>query len=87
MTRVKDYDDPHFGELILSECPRCRLPIYESDPHRRIGIPPGALLVAYHSGCAIGAEGIYWEEQLSAIAQRLRGLGYVLELKVIRPVR
>lgn len=86
MTKPYDYVDVHLGEQILDECPRCRLPIYQSDPRRLLGTPPGSLLKLYHAGCAALADGEFWEKQITADAQRLRGLGYVVDLRLVRPV-
>ncbi len=79
--------DSHRGEPIVGECPHCRLPIYVSDP-RRMGRPPwdtGSKL--YHAGCAMAAEGIFYEKAVTGYVERLRGCGYVCELRIIRPVR
>lgn len=84
---MPDFPDPHKGEPILDECLHCRLPIYQSDPRRMIGIPPGSGPRLYHAGCAMAAEGTYWEKQVTGDVQRLRGCGYVVELKIVRPVR
>lgn len=74
-------------EQIMGECPRCRLPIYVTDNRRHSSLPPGDPPALYHSGCSIAAEGEYWERQVQADVNRLRGCGYVVELRVIRPVR
>lgn len=74
-------------ETILGECVRCRLPVYASDPRRLVGIPPGSTPELYHSGCALAADGEYWERQVQADVQRLRGCGYIVELRLVRPVR
>lgn len=87
MSFANERDSRHLGESITGECPRCRLPIYESDPRRMTGIPPGTSLRYYHAGCAMAEEGEYWETQVQAMANRLRGCGYTVELKIIRPVR
>lgn len=81
------YVDVHQGEPIFSECPFCRLPIYNSDPHRQSRPPWDAYPRLYHAGCAMAAEGVFWEKAVESDVQRLRGCGYVVELKIIRPVR
>lgn len=72
---------------IMGECSRCRLVVYRSDPRRKVGIPPGSPPKLYHAGCAIATEGEYWEQQLQADCARLRGCGYIVELRIVRPVR
>ncbi len=84
---MPDFVDVHKDEPIDGECPYCFLPIYRSDP-RRVSFPPwDASSRLYHSGCAIQAEGIYWEKSVTSAVERLRGCGYVCELRIIRPVR
>lgn len=75
------------AKAILGECPYCRLPIYMNDPRRLTGIPPGTPPLLYHAGCAMAANGLYWEKEAELDCQRLRGCGYVVELHLIRPVR
>lgn len=87
MTHANEIDYNHISEPILGECPRCRLPIYTTDPRRLQGIPPGAPPILYHAGCAMALEGDWWEKQLVADVGRLRGCGYVVELRITRPVR
>lgn len=87
MTEWGGYDDKHRGEEILSECPDCHLPIYLSDTRRMLALPPGDPPLIYHSACAQRAEGIFWEKQVQGDVNRLRGCGYVCELRIIRPVR
>lgn len=87
MTLQPDVDMNHLGEAILGECPYCHLPIYQSDPRRQRGVPPGSAMHLYHAGCAMIVEGDFWEGNLQADAQRLRGCGYIVELKIIRPTR
>lgn len=86
MTGGIDYTTAHLGEEILGECHHCRLPVYQSDPRRLLGLPPGSVPFFYHAGCAMSAEGAYWEGQVKKDIDRLRGCGYVVELKLIRPV-
>jgi hypothetical protein len=87
MSQVPVYGADHSHEHILAECPRCRLPIYESDAKRSISFPPGDPPALYHAGCAEAMEGDFWEKQVVADVNRLRGCGYVVELKIIRPMR
>ena len=87
MKGMPEYVDVHRAEPIDGTCPHCNLPIYRSDPRRLLAVPPTAQLEVYHSGCAMSAEGAYWEAQLTNICQRLRGCGYIVELRIQRPVR
>lgn len=87
MTSWGGYADEHKGEDIVAECPHCFLPVYESDPRRLTALPPGDPPKIYHSPCAAAAEGLFWERQVEGDVHRLRGCGYVVELKIIRPVR
>lgn len=87
MSRTGAFTWEHRDEAILGECPHCRLPIYENDPHRNLPLPPGNPPRLFHAGCAMSAEGLFWEETVKSACQRLRGCGYVVELKIIRPMR
>lgn len=87
MTKPYDYVDRHIGEEILDECPRCRLPIYASDPRRLVTLFEHTPTRLYHASCADATKGETLEAQLKGIVQELRGCGYVIELKLVRPVR
>lgn len=87
MTSQEQIDAELRGETVMGECSRCRLPVYRSQPRRKVGIPPGTMPKLYHSGCALATDGEFWEQQLQADCQRLRGCGYIVELRLIRPVR
>lgn len=82
-----DLTDLHALEPIDGECPRCRLPVYRSDPRRWSRPPWDSTTRIWHSGCAIAAEGEFWEKQVESDVQRLRGCGYVVQLQIVRPVR
>lgn len=81
------YTDAHRGENILGECPTCHLPIYQSDPRRMLTLPPEEHSQLYHAECGRQAEGLYYEKAVKGYCDRLRGCGYVVELRIIRPVR
>jgi hypothetical protein len=74
-------------ETILGDCARCRLPVYASDAHRNTSIPPGSYTRLFHTGCSMAEEGEFWERQVKGDVERLRGCGYVVELRLVRPVR
>lgn len=80
------YHDTHKGEEILDSCPWCRLPIYVSDSRRMVTLLPYQPTQLYHSACADSAKGQVLEAQLAALCQELRGCGYTVDLKVVRPV-
>lgn len=84
---MPEYTDPHKGEAILAECPYCHLPIYESDPRRMSHDSWDFSRRLYHSGCSSLAEGYHWEKQVKKVVDRLRGCGYIVELKITRPMR
>lgn len=84
---MPDYIDTHRGEPILAECPHCRLPVYQSDSRRVSRVTWDESERLYHAGCAVLAEGLAWEKELKRVVDRLRGCGYIVELKIIRPVR
>lgn len=81
------YVDVHRGEPIDAECPHCRLPIYRSDPRRLSHESWDGSIRLYHSGCASSAEAIVLETRLQDLTNRLRGCGYTVDLRIIRPVR
>jgi hypothetical protein len=83
--QVPDWRRP--AETILGECWRCRLPVYQSDPHRMVSIPSDAPPELFHSGCAMAQEGEGLEGAIQKIAQKLRGCGYIVEVRIVRPVR
>lgn len=84
---MPDYVDVHNGEPITSECPHCHLPIYQSDSRRLSRLTWDTSERLYHAGCASLAEGIHWEREVKRVVDRLRGCGYIVEMKIIRPVR
>lgn len=84
---LAQYHDIHRGEPILADCPLCKLPIYQSDIHRLSNNSWDICERLYHTSCARQAEGYHWEKMAKADADRLRGCGYVVELKIIRPMR
>lgn len=84
---VPEYVDVHRDEAILAECPYCHLPIYESDPRKQISPPKGGRPRPYHAGCALTMRGHDLESELTLLLKELRGLGYVVDLKITRPVR
>lgn len=79
--------EPFAKERIDGECPRCRLPIYASDPRRISYAPWDECPRLYHAGCANALEALFYESSMADAAQRLRGLGYVVELTITRPMR
>ena len=87
MSLPNGYRDVHLGEQIDAECPRCRLPIYASDDRRLSSPPWDPSSRLYHLGCALTAEGLWWEQQVQADVNQLRACGYTVQLNIIRPVR
>lgn len=87
MKRAPWAHEPFPKERIDGECPRCRLPIYASDPRRVSYGPWDESSRVYHQGCANALEALYYESSMADAAQRLRGLGYVVELTITRPMR
>lgn len=83
---MPEYVDVHRDEAILSTCPYCHLPIYESDPRNRVSGPMGGRPRDYHRGCALSMRGHDLESDLTETLKQLRELGYRVELKITRPV-
>ncbi len=83
---MPDFLDVHKDEAIVGSCPYCRLPIYESDPKRMVSDPKGGRPRPFHQGCALTQRGHELESELTLLLKELRGLGYTVDLKIVRPV-
>lgn len=86
MNRMPEYVDVHKDEPILATCPYCHLPIYESDSHNMMSEIKGGRPRMFHRGCALTSRGHDLEGELVVLLKELRGLGYHVDLKIIRPV-
>lgn len=84
---MPEYVDVHAGEPILGECPYCHLPIYQSDSRNQVSSPKGGRPRDYHRGCALTMRGHDLETDLAHTIKLLRELGYVVDLRLVRPVR
>lgn len=83
---MPEYVDVHRDEPIISSCPFCHLPIYQSDPRNELSSPKGGRPRLYHSGCALQLRGHDLEAQLTLLLKELRGLGYHVDMQITRPV-
>lgn len=83
MVKLTKRDDPPLA--ILGECARCRLVIYETDPHETISEWPWEGKELFHSGCAWRAQAIHWQTQLDLAVSKLRLLRFRCVVTLERP--
>lgn len=74
------------GREIISECPRCRLPIYTTDDRDWLQLPNESHPTLYHAGCAYRREVAYWQEQAEISVRKLRALHCVVRFEIQVPV-
>lgn len=78
--------DQNRDREILSECPRCRLPIYTTDQRDWLALPGETHASLYHGGCAWRHQVNYHSERAQEAARELRKLGVTVRLELQVPV-
>lgn len=75
----------HTGEPILGECPRCRLPIYQSDPRDVLYDLHKREATAYHAGCAWKVRIERQQDLATEAVRELRNLGCTVRFEIVIP--
>lgn len=78
--------DQNRDREIVAECPRCRLPIYTTDPREWLQLPGESHPTLYHSTCAWRKEVQHYQKATEEAVRNLRRLGVTVRLEMQVPV-